>query len=251
MPDACRFDADSLIGLNASCPDEDVTITPAHARLVATILQGPDPRPNGSIWWSLPPGAPFSGLANTTAVGDAYFPVSFDGAVGLYKYFALQDPDLDVYDISYDDFHAGWSSFTAKFNQTLGNASPDLTDFRAKGGKILTWHGMADQYIPYQGTLFYRELLKRSMGGINEIDSFHRIFLASGAGHYVKGYGLIPINPLTSLVEWVEEDVVSEVLAASNTNLAEEMITRNLYSWPRMPKYTGGDFRLASSFSYG
>ncbi|MGW2636969.1 hypothetical protein [Streptomyces sp. NPDC001348] len=43
---------------------------------------------------------------------------------------------------------------------------------RKAGGKILAWQGQADQLIPTQGTVDYRERVEREMGGSTRVDRF-------------------------------------------------------------------------------
>lgn len=39
-----------------------------------------------------------------------------------------------------------------EYDSIIGTGSPDLDRFNRRGGKIITWHGLADPIIPPQGT---------------------------------------------------------------------------------------------------
>lgn len=43
----------------------------------------------------------------------------------------------------------------------IGSDDPDLSAFARSGGKPLSWHGQADQLVPTQGTVDYREHVVR------------------------------------------------------------------------------------------
>ena len=65
----------------------------------------------------------------------------------------------------------------AKFGPIFNSHSPDLSSFRARGGKLIQYHGWADPAIP--------ALAWSITGGGAEDDGQHRKFLSSlhGAGH--------------------------------------------------------------------
>ncbi|NIP84135.1 MAG: tannase/feruloyl esterase family alpha/beta hydrolase, partial [Planctomycetales bacterium] len=51
-------------------------------------------------------------------------------------------------------------------------ANPDLSDFTARGGKLLLYHGWADGQVAPQGTIDYFELATRTMGGAQAAGQF-------------------------------------------------------------------------------
>jgi feruloyl esterase len=249
-PDHCQFDAESLVGLTFNCSGQNVTITPAHAEVVSKILQGPRETSGFQVWWGLPPGALFSGLANTTLFDGKLIPVPFSAGLGLIKYLVFQDPTYDIQQMTYTDFDEA-VALSGTYNESLLPEPFDLSAFRDSGGKLLTWHGMADQFVPYPGsTNFYNVIERDTRTDNGTIDDFFRLFLAPGAAHcLIGGYGPVPTDPLSALVDWVENGIVPDVLPAAWAGQNETAISRNLCPWPRMPTYNGyGNVMVASSF---
>ena len=71
----------------------------------------------------------------------------------------------------------------------IGTDNPDLSTFRDHGGKIVLWHGWADQLITTQGTIDYYKRVLQQMGGADKTARFLRFFLAPGIGHCGGGAG--------------------------------------------------------------
>jgi hypothetical protein len=64
-----------------------------------------------------------------------------------------------------------------------------LSQFEKDGGKILIWHGLANQLIFPQGTINYYQRVQQAMGGARQTDSFARLFVAPGAQHCASAAG--------------------------------------------------------------
>jgi feruloyl esterase len=139
--------------------------------------------------------------------------------------------------------------------------NPDLTKFRDHKGKMIVYHGLADQLIPAEGTTAYYRSVADKMGGIDKIQDFYRYYQIPGMGHCLgtgsvdgtSGVGPAAAPPLpvpyqlfSVLVDWVEkgkapEDIV--VRNASGTN------SRPLCVYPKKITYKGtGDVMAASSY---
>jgi len=81
---------------------------------------------------------------------------------------------------------------------------PDLSAFRRAGGKLILWHGWADQAIPPTGTVAYYQAIQDRMGGLTATQQFARLFMFPGVPH--RGGGTAPntFDLLTPLMNWVE-----------------------------------------------
>lgn len=136
----------------------------------------------------------------------------------------------------------------------------DLTPFRSRGGKMIVYHGLADQIVPAQGSFHYYRALERTMKGQAAVDSFYRLFPVPGYGH-CGGVGTVdgvagvspkadPPRPRSgqfyeALVSWVEGGQAPDQLVVRNDHDA----ARPLCRFPSKLHYTGGDVRKAASFS--
>ncbi|TDZ48361.1 putative feruloyl esterase [Colletotrichum trifolii] len=249
-PEKCVYDTEKLIGQEVNCSDTGgpLSITTEHAEVVGKILEGPRSSSDESLWYGNPPGASFSGLANTATNNGVTVPVPFSPAEAWMRYFVAQDPALDTASLSFAEFEDIFGKSVDKYTKPYGTDNPDLTAFKNAGGKLLTWHGLADPPITHPGTTLYWDRLQQKMGGPEALSDFYRLFLAPGAGHCSGGYGPNPVEPLAVLVDWVENgkapDTLFAVLAENGTN-----ITRELCPYPQSLKYRGrGSLRDADSF---
>ncbi|KAM0431428.1 hypothetical protein ACHAPT_005405 [Fusarium lateritium] len=250
-PEKCHYDTSRLVSKKIKCAETDgtVVVTKEHAELVAKILQGPVD-PNGkSLWYGLAPGADFDGLANTTIVNGSTARVPFVTAESWFKYAIAQDPSLDTSKLSFSDFFDLFKKSVDKLSDSLGSDNPDLTAFKNTGGKLLSWHGMADSLIMHDGTVLYWNKIREKAGSQAELDSFYRLFLAPGAGHCYGGVGPNPSEPLSALVDWVENGTSPDTLFAE-AKMGGKSVSRNLCPYPRTLRYDGnGDVNSAKSFT--
>src|SRR6201999_3137414 len=105
---------------------------------------------------------------------------------------------------AFDDMEPFLRQSNLEYGEIYDTRSPDLSGFRQAGGKLLSWHGVADEIIPYEGTVRYRREMERKMGGV-ALDEFYRVFFAPGVQHCGSGAGPTPVDPLSDLVAWVEQ----------------------------------------------
>ena len=251
-PDKCEYDTKQLIGQVVQCEDTNssVMISADYAEVVAKTLAGPRFLDGQWMWFGVPHGASFAGLAGTATVDNVTIPAPFSSTEAWYQLFVLQEPSADVSHLSYEEFDALTRDSVRLFTEVLGTENPDLTSFRDAGRKLLTWHGLADQLLAPGGTVLYREALERNMGSSDELNDFNRIFMAPGVAHCRGGYGPQPINALSVLANWVENGEAPETLFASITSEEGVATSRNLCLYPKKLKYDGiGHVHSADSFS--
>ena len=59
--------------------------------------------------------------------------------------------------------------------------NPKLAPFRDYGGKLVMWHGFADQLIVPQGSIDYYDRVTQTLnGGYAQTQQFARLFMAPG-----------------------------------------------------------------------
>jgi len=120
----------------------------------------------------------------------------------------------------------------------IGTDNPDLTEFQARGGKTIVWHGWADQLISAEGTVDYYTRVQQRMGGPAKTSEFMRLFLAPGVGHCAGGTGPAPTGQLEALLGWVEEGRAPSTLTATR-QAAGVTRTRPLCAYPLVARYRG------------
>ncbi|KAH8803390.1 tannase and feruloyl esterase-domain-containing protein [Xylogone sp. PMI_703] len=218
-PNNCPFDPYSLVGQTISCGAKDIVITNRTARIVSQIHTGPTAPSGLNLWngynWgtSLSNTANITARADGTAIGNPY-PVSNEWIAT----FVEENPNFNT-SVSLERFLEIWIQSSIRYEGVIGTESPDLSEFRSNGGKLMTWQGLADVLIPPNNTLYYRHQLEGAMGGYDQVNQFHRLFYTPGVAHCTGGYGPIPNNPIEQLVSWVENGVAPESIPASYVTL--------------------------------
>ena len=94
---------------------------------------------------------------------------------------------------------------------------PDLAKFKARGGKLLLYHGWADPGPAPENTINYYDAVNRKLG--SRQDDWMRLFLMPGVGHCGGGVGPDQADFLGAIERWREggvapNDIVS-LLAAT------------------------------------
>ncbi|MBB5773990.1 tannase/feruloyl esterase family alpha/beta hydrolase [Nonomuraea jabiensis] len=251
-PATCTFDPRRLIGTKLECDGAQETITAADAAVVAKIWDGPRTPSGRKLWSGVPIGADFD-LAGTQPGADgnrvgAPFPVPAAWVATWLK----RQPAYDLSTITYAEFAKLFAQSQAEYDTVIGTDDPDLSAFHRAGGKLLTWHGQADQLIPAQGTVDYRERVEQLMGGSGRVDDFYRLFLAPGVAHCAgpTSTGPVPTDALGALTAWVEQGKTPQTLSAAMTDSSGRTVTRELCRYPLVSRYSGhGDPADAGSHS--
>lgn len=114
---------------------------------------------------------------------------------------------------------------------------------------MITWHGLADNLVPVDGTINYYQQVEKAVGQDCTSD-FYRLFLAPGAGHCYSEAGPVPTDALVELVAWVENGIAPETLSSQFIGPGGATVTRNICRYPLVSRYDGtGDPMSASSYS--
>jgi len=218
-PEACEFRPESL-----QCPaDDSVTesatrracLAPAEVRAAARIYAGPRTS-KGDVWSSggSPVGSEFTWAASLLApAGKIPF---FRFIVQNWLHYLAFEPDPPEAMAGQAplvlNLEAGKAQFAAT-NAIVG-FNPELKRFGDLGGRLIIYHGWADQSLMPAHTLdYWREAGKR-IGGDSVLGEFARLFMVPGMQHCGGGSGAADIDFLTALERWVEADEAPASLLA-------------------------------------
>jgi len=117
--------------------------------------------------------------------------------------------------------------------------SADLSAFKARGGKVLIWHGWADGGIPAPASIDYYLRVLKLVGSRKETESFIRLFLLPGVHHCAGGDGADQLDALSILDEWVEHGKAPEMIVTTKTVDGKVTRIRPVYSYPKVAIYGG------------
>ena len=135
----------------------------------------------------------------------------------------------------------------------LNSIDPDLSRFRAQGGKLIQYHGFSDPEVPPLTSINYFESVVNFSGGLKRTQESYRLFMVPGMNHCKGGPGANVFDLLTPLVQWVEQDIAPDRVIAThyvNNNPQQGVeFTRPLCSYPKEAVYNGGDPNKASNFA--
>lgn len=244
-PRACDFDPAAI-----QCPagaDRADCLTEAQvaaARRIYTPPTGPDGRvlyagamPVGSEG---PWAAAITAPAGQRAISEGY---------ASYRRYLDRDVALDSrltdWTIDAEELEALRSRMGTIYDAT----DPDLAAFRDGGGKLVLWHGWADQAIPPEGTIAYFDAVREALGGAAERDAFMRLYMIPGLYHCAGGE-LDRFDFLTAVMDWVESDATPERITAWTEREGEVTRTRPVYPYPDVARYEGeGNVDDAASFT--
>ncbi|KAJ3941099.1 uncharacterized protein N0V96_008976 [Colletotrichum fioriniae] len=139
------------------------------------------------------------------------------------RLFIEKDPAFDPTSMSRETFRDVFRRGVEEYDSVIGTPIPDMRRFRERGGKVLMWHGMADQAISIK---IGRGLYEKAKGieakrGV-EIEEFWRYFEVPGVNHCVSMYGApFPWSALEKLRAWVEDGHAPEQLDARGFKIGE------------------------------
>lgn len=256
-PGLCNFDALSLVGKEIECHGISHTISKAAVEIAIEVWQGPNDSEGTPGWFGLPHEVsfgieefgPFGGLVMTSCNDEQKEcqGVPFPITVEWIKLFLLKDPDFDITTLKRENFYDLLHQSRQEYLSVMDTADPDLSAFRKAGGKMVHWHGIADQLIYVNGSSNYYERVKALDSNVAD---FYRYFEFPGVTHCFGGIGPYPVSAFESLVNWVENGKAPDYLEGKTgpPHGPEKPMHRPLCAYPQVAAYKGGDINIASSF---
>ena len=256
-PRQCHFNPAVLQCGLSTAPTNGTCLTPAEVTAINLIWYGPrevnkQGQPTGPrLYFGLEPGAPFSGLANTSST--AILPQ--DVAEPWFQDWLEQNPNFNVLSLTYASYQQLFAFSEERWTSIIASDNPDLSKFAAHGGKIIFTHGWADQSIPSMDTVnYYNEVLQDPVNGgsTKAVKDFARLFMVPGMGHCggTGAGGPNLFDAFDAVVNWRETGVAPTQIIASLENATGQTVeTRPLCPYPQVASYTGtGSTNDASSF---
>jgi feruloyl esterase len=156
--------------------------------------------------------------------------------------------DLTFNPLSFDpQQHSEWSLRWRELSRMI-DQSPDISEFAARGGKLLLAHGLQDVLVSTRATEEYYQRLVQ-MFGTDEVGSFVRYYEVPGFGHAVSSQFNATWDSLTALEQWAEGGVAPANQVTVDT-VGVPGRTRPLCDFPKWARYNGtGDINAAASFT--
>jgi feruloyl esterase len=184
----------------------------------------------------------------------------------FFRYSAFQNPTFNNSTFNFDtDTDRALNTLVAgEPLSSVYNATANLTPFQTRGGKLIIYHGWADQQISPSSSLDYYQRVVSSVGQ-PVTDSFLKMFMMPGIGHCSGGPGVAKIGGSTgaaasadadhdvvrALDRWVTQGIAPASLIGTRLESAPITArTRPLCAYPKVAKYKGsGSIDDAANFS--
>src|SRR5262249_8780600 len=247
-PTQCRFDPGVLLCKGA---ESDSCLTEKQIIALKKIYAGPRTAKGELIIPGFEPGG-------ETGPGGWEAWVTGSGAnKGLQFFFSSQafanmvhnnsTWDLKTFELEKDNKLAD-----EKLGSNLNAIDPSLKEFKARGGKLILYHGWSDAALPPTNTINYFHSVVSKMGR-RDAESFMRLYMVPGMQHCNGGPGPNQFgasvtrtqsdaqHDLTlALEKWVEEGVAPEqIIATKRQSGGQGMRTRPLCPYPQVARYKG------------
>jgi feruloyl esterase len=236
-PENCQVDFKKL-----ECKGEDGAdcLTPRQVQSAQTMIS-PATDASGKIFFPrLEPGTElrWARLAGGPAPADLF--------LDQFRYVVYQDPDWD------------WRSFDLDRDAAKANAidkdvdelDPNLAGFVKHNGKLLLYHGWADQQVAPGSTIdFYKSAVDVDGDSAHASESI-RLFMIPGMGHCSGGEGPDTFDKIGVMEQWVEHGKAPAEIVASHRTAGKVDRTRPLCPYPEVARYKGsGSIDDAMNFS--
>jgi tannase/feruloyl esterase len=175
-------------------------------------------------------------------------PFTLTAAMSGLRYMVFDDSPGPGYDWREFDYERDKDKL-AGTSAMMNPSNVDLTEFKARGGKLIIVHGWADVLISPIDTINYFEGVADFMGGMDEVAEFAQLYLVPGMHHGSGGHGPHIFDAQTALEKWVEEGTAPTELMMADEPDARNYRERIFYPYPAKSVYSGeGDPNLASSY---
>lgn len=138
---------------------------------------------------------------------------------------------------------------TVEFGKIFNATSTDLSAYRARGGKLIIYHGNSDPVFSSKDTLGYYKKLAAANGG--DASAFARLFLVPGMAHCSGGPATDSFDALMAIQDWVEKGTApASMTAKAGTMTPWPNRTRPVCAYPKVAVYKGsGSLEEAGSFT--
>jgi hypothetical protein len=224
-PRRCNIDVAALAGLSDG---QRAALKKIYAETVGK---------EGAIYPAQPPGGESDWPSWITGGGPDVIPqgpsLGFALGTQFFKFLVFNDPSWD-----YSAFDVANADKDARLTATFMNATnPDLEAFKAKGRKLIVWHGWSDACLTALGSIkYYEQVQERDVG----VRDYFRLFLMPGVLHCSGGPGPDTVDWPATIAEWVEngkppDQVIARKVAAGGAVSR----ARRLCPYPQRAEYTG------------
>jgi feruloyl esterase len=246
----CKFDPSLLL-----CTKErhEGCLSQAQVDAARKVYQGPsNPRTGAKIMAGWEPGSEVTAPGDYSGWRDYILHGDEPARLDFWRYWVFENPRWDWHSFDFDRDIA----YAEKKLPAVNADNPDLRTFKARGGKLIVYHGWVDPVGPPRDSIDYFEKVQSFVGGRVPALDFFRLFLVPGMSHCNGGPGYllaggargvddpddVPRWPhadpehdvLSALDHWVQEGVAPEQILAFHSDPDGSSRTMPVCAYPKV-----------------
>jgi feruloyl esterase len=232
-PTKCHFDPASLL-----CKGEETEgcLSAAQVETVKIVFADVKTKKGEIIWTGYEPGGElqYAALKST--------PTQPGGGWDSIRILGHQDADYDFHKFDLD------SDVELADKSGIDAHTYDLAPFKQHGGKLLLYHGWADQAIPPGNTVNFYSAVLQKMGP--DQSDWLKLYMIPGMQHCAGGQGTDQFNKMAVMERWREAGIAPEQIVAAHVTNGQVDMTRPLCPYPQVAVYKGaGSTNDAGNFT--
>jgi hypothetical protein len=229
-PRSCQIDVSALTGLND------------QQKKALAVIYGEKKLPDGSVIY---PAQPVGGEGEVAGWGTWINGISpmmmtlykipslrFGFGTQFFKNFVFNNAEWDYRRYDFANFRKD----SAQAGSLLNATDPNLDAFKARGGKLLLWHGWSDPALSALATTKYYEQVQARDPAASD---YARLFMLPGVLHCAGGPGPDNVDWNAVIDAWVEKGVGPDRIVASKLVGGKAVRTRPLCAYPLRAVYKG------------
>ncbi|RDW82421.1 carboxylic ester hydrolase-24 [Coleophoma cylindrospora] len=234
---------------STSEPAQNGTISAQGVALVERLWEGMINSKGERVYVPWPTGSSFQDTATTynSTTGAWDLSITSLGGEFVTKFIQLIDVSnlSSLENVTYDTLQDWMNDAMVRYMDSLQTTLPDLTPFQSKGGKIIHYHGEADDSIPTASSIHYYDSVRNIMyptqsynESITSLQSWYKLFLVSGAAHCSRNTlmpGPYPEDNMATMIDWVENSIEPTGLNGTVTSGTYSGEVQQLCAWPLRP----------------
>lgn len=217
-PFACHFSRSWIPQCKAGQADKSHCLTAEELDVVEKLYTGArDSQGHQFVPAGLPVGSELRWPAPATSDGTS---MAVQMALPALQSVLLPGGKQPITKVSDFAFNRANFDRIAELAPLYNATNTNLNAYKATGGKLILWHGLADDSITPASTVAYFRAVQQFMGA-KQVDAFARLFLLPGVGHCGNGEGADQIDLLSALMSWTEDGAAPKVLFAGKRVAAD------------------------------